>query len=365
MKIRKGKLTLITALSITLVLCLNVMCYATTIINPAIDTVPTEDSVTVVDATFDPTIGDPTSYDVYLPSSITPLPGGGESINFIIKGITNSYLVPPNNFNPKKATNEQLDEYGFPTRPNDPNALKDWEKQIKNYKKVVKPSKAYVKKNASNTITNTTNPIWSGTVITGGAFQYVTGTFIQPTITGASSTTRESTWVGIGGYNSRSLIQCGTASNDGIYTAWYEYMSPYEEFDQINLSLTVIPGNSICATVKYNPADDSATFSVSANQYTFFAKVYGVTSWGYYDGTKAEWVAERPYNRDLGITTNLANFNQITFSGCNVYTNLNSNYTPMGNYDQIRLSMFNNGTTLASPLNYTTTGFSINWYRAQ
>jgi len=362
MKVRKGKLTLITALSITLVLCLNVMCYATTITNPAIDPVTTEDSITVVDATYDPTIGDPTSYDVYSPSSITPLPGGGVSVNFIINGMTNSYLVPPNNFNPKKATNEQLEEYGLPTRPSDPNALKDWEKQIKNYKKAVKPSKAYVKKNASNTITNTTNSIWSGTVITGGSFQVVTGSFTQPTISGANSTTQESTWVGIGGYGINRLIQCGTASNAGNYTAWYEVVSSIlPNPQQADFSYAVSPGNNIGATVKYNPTDDTATFIVSVNGNFTPVKVYYISSNGCYDGSTAEWIAERP---KPNITTNLANFNQVNFTGCQASTNININSAFMSNYNQIRLTMVNNGTTLAAPIDtsYCPTCFSIKWY---
>lgn len=54
----------------------------------------------------------------------------------------------------------------------------------------------------------------SGYVAKGGtnAFAQVQGDFVQPTIqSGCANNTYESTWVGLGGYNSGKLVQTGTA----------------------------------------------------------------------------------------------------------------------------------------------------------
>ncbi|MCL2323644.1 MAG: hypothetical protein FWC47_16235 [Oscillospiraceae bacterium] len=376
MRIRKGKITLITALTISLVLLLNVVCFATTITNPAIDPVATSDSITVVDATFDPTVIDPTSFDTYYPSSITPLPGGGESVNFIINGVTNSYPIPPNNFNPKKATNEQLAEYGLPLRPSDPNLQKDWENQLKNFKKAVKPSKAYVKKNSTASPYSTqTGSNWAGIVnctntsyLSGGAtdktglFQYVTGTFIQPVISNVSSIKQACIWVGIGGcVEYQPLLQCGTMANanpvyPGTYYAFYENISSIEPNLAVAMSVSVNAGNSISASVIYDPNTYVTNFRVSSNGIYSLAKVdYSINF--YYGGT-AEWIVERPkYN---GMPTDLADFTQVNWSGCYTYTNI----TNVGSTAGVSYPMGNNvmavyTMTNASPINVTATTFSL------
>lgn len=49
---------------------------------------------------------------------VIDFPDGGKDYVYIIEGIENHYLVPPEGFNPLTATDEELDRYCFPDRPN-------------------------------------------------------------------------------------------------------------------------------------------------------------------------------------------------------------------------------------------------------
>src|SRR5205807_743579 len=55
---------------------------------------------------------------------------------------------------------------------------------------------------------------WSGYVANGGSFTAVTATWVVPQVS-ATSTGADATWVGIGGLNSRDLIQAGTQASVG------------------------------------------------------------------------------------------------------------------------------------------------------
>ena len=51
---------------------------------------------------------------------------------------------------------------------------------------------------------------WSGYAATGGKFTSVTGTWTVPQSNGSANFGSDATWVGIGGVNTRDLIQAGT-----------------------------------------------------------------------------------------------------------------------------------------------------------
>ena len=55
---------------------------------------------------------DSVSYDY-----VTEFDDGGTDYVYIIAGVKNHYLVPPEDFDPLTATDEELDRYCFPDRP--------------------------------------------------------------------------------------------------------------------------------------------------------------------------------------------------------------------------------------------------------
>lgn len=80
------------------------------------------------------------------PSEVKSLPGGGEAYIYYIDGVKNTFFVPPKGFNPLKATDAQLAEYGFQPRPIDEKLLAEWEDVMSHYKSTPIPTSIHVKK---------------------------------------------------------------------------------------------------------------------------------------------------------------------------------------------------------------------------
>lgn len=161
---------------------------------------------------------------------VTELPDGGKIYTFVIDGIENNFPVPPEGFNPLTASDETLETYGFPPRPVDKEELTEWKENMAAYKTTPIPEIEQTDRVhganipvpnmlttfSSSDIRNSYSTNWSGYVAKGGtnAFAQVQGDFVQPTIqSGCANNTYESTWVGLGGYNSGKLVQTGTAMN--------------------------------------------------------------------------------------------------------------------------------------------------------
>lgn len=78
-------------------------------------------------------------YRVYPLSYVRALPGGGHEYVYREGRSTVSDLVPPSGFVPAQASNAQLREYGFPTRPSRPSALRHWMIEMKSWKRSAPP----------------------------------------------------------------------------------------------------------------------------------------------------------------------------------------------------------------------------------
>ena len=78
------------------------------------------------------TAGEPTTKKIPV-SHIIEFEDGGKDYVYIVDGIENHFLVPPEDFNPITATDEELARYCFPPRPTTEAGIKQWENQMKNY----------------------------------------------------------------------------------------------------------------------------------------------------------------------------------------------------------------------------------------
>lgn len=57
----------------------------------------------------------------------------------ILPAVIDQINEPPANFNPLKATSQELEKYGFPKKPTDVKALQEWENAMEHAKYYVKP----------------------------------------------------------------------------------------------------------------------------------------------------------------------------------------------------------------------------------
>ena len=149
---------------------------------------------------------------------------------------------------------------------------------------------------------------WSGYAATGGTFTSVTGTWTVPQPSGTSAGA-DATWVGIGGVNTRDLIQAGTqsmASGGGSvrYEAWIEMLPDSSQ----SVPLTVRPGDSVTVTITEQTAG-SWLITIKNNTTT---RSYSTTVSYSSSRSSAEWIEEAPSSGRSVVPLN--DFGVVTFT---------------------------------------------------
>lgn len=159
---------------------------------------------------------------------------------------------------------------------------------------------------AARTVSTSSN--WSGYAASGGSFTSVTGTWTVPNVT-ATTSGADATWVGIGGVDSRDLIQAGTQAtvSGGFvqYDAWIEMLPASSR----PVQLAVNAGDSVTVTITEKSAGQ---WTITIKNNTTAGRYATTVS---YDSTKssAEWVQEAP---SVGRgTVALDQFGSVRFTG--------------------------------------------------
>lgn len=153
-----------------------------------------------------------------------------------------------------------------------------------------------------------TSSNWSGYAATGGSFTSVTGTWTVPNVSTTTSGA-DATWVGIGGVDSRDLIQAGTqatvSGGDVEYQAWIEMLPASSR----PVSLSVSPGDSVTVTIAQQTGD---SWTITIRNNTTGGR-YATTVQYRSTNASAEWVQEAP---SIGRgTVALDDFGAVRFTG--------------------------------------------------
>lgn len=149
---------------------------------------------------------------------------------------------------------------------------------------------------------------WSGYAATSGTFTGVSGSWIVPNVSSATDG-MDATWVGIGGVNSRNLVQAGTQaivqSGQVAYTAWYETLPQAAQ----TVPMTVNAGDSVSVSVtqKSNGVWQVVIKDATDAQSYQTSVTYASTN------SSAEWIEESPATGHRVILP-LDSFGKITFS---------------------------------------------------
>jgi hypothetical protein len=134
-----------------------------------------------------------------------------------------------------------------------------------------------------------TSSNWSGYSAVGGGYTSVTGTWTVPTVS-ATTVGADATWVGIGGVNTRDLIQAGTqatvSGGEVAYDAWIEMLPASSK----TISLSVSPGDSVTVTITQKSALD---WNIALKNNTTGGR-YTTTVQYQSSNASAEWVQEAP-----------------------------------------------------------------------
>lgn len=174
----------------------------------------------------------------------------------------------------------------------------------------------------------TTTPNWSGYVATpvDGTFSAVSATW---TVTKARCPQPNGWtlfWVGLDGWNSDTVEQGGTyaqcVGGTPTYEAWWE-MYDDNEITPVAFTPPIVPGDTIDASVVYDPDTASYTISVAdvtTGQAFSVDEQCGGTSEPC-ENSSAEWVVEAPgYGTSPGYYP-LARFAPVTFSSASATNN--------------------------------------------
>src|SRR5947208_2296572 len=190
-----------------------------------------------------------------------------------------------------------------------------------------------------------------------GGFTSVPGTWVVPQ-PAAASIGAEATWVGIGGVNTRDLIQAGTqtmVSNGSVhYEAWIEMLPDSSQ----SVALTVRPGDSVTATITERTA---GAWLISIKNNTT-SQTYSNTVTYNSSKSSAEWIEEAPSSGRSVVPLN--DFGVITFT--NGSTVKNGQNVTISGAGATSVTMIN-GTrqAIAQPSTLTSDGSSFSVTRTQ
>ena len=155
---------------------------------------------------------------------------------------------------------------------------------------------------------------WAGYASSSGSFTAVTGTWTVPNSIGQGSFGVDATWVGIGGVNSKDLIQAGTeemttTSGAVQWDAWIEMLPKASR----PVRLAVKAGDSVTVSIaQQNPGEWLIQFMNSTTGESYQTTVQYTSSY-----SSAEWIQEAPAaGGRRGVTIlPLDNFGTVQFSG--------------------------------------------------
>jgi Peptidase A4 family len=199
---------------------------------------------------------------------------------------------------------------------------------------------------------------WSGYAATSNSHNYtgVTGTWTVPQPEATSAPGVSAAWVGIGGVNSRDLIQAGTqevvsGTGQSQYQSWIEMLPAAST----QIPLNVKPGDSV--TVSIDKQSTGANMWQIDFKNNTTGKTYQTTVNYASTQSSAEWVEEAPSGQS-GIMP-IDDFGSITFSNASATQGGKSVNLSQAGAQPISL-LGANGQALAVPSAISSDGASFN-----
>jgi hypothetical protein len=251
------------------------------------------------------------------------------------------YAAPPTGFDPVKASDDELDQYGLPPRPDasETVAYNAWKRLVTSPQTRLEnpavevtnivngPAQNWqIQGTVKGNLTATTSDNWSGVAITApsGTFTknksavYMQGVMPAMGVDNCSyGPYAMSWWIGFDGAGNGDVLQAGSNSTtcSTSYVVWYEWFeagctssSGSYPCYQTNLSLAVSPGDYLAMEVWYTTASPKGhayilNYTTGKSVSVGFNEPSGTAT---YEGSSVEWITERPgYSSGLA---NLANY---------------------------------------------------------
>jgi hypothetical protein len=195
-----------------------------------------------------------------------------------------------------------------------------------------------------------TTPNWAGYAVAraAGAFHRISASWSQPSVTCSSGeNTAASFWVGLDGYNSRTVEQIGTDSDcvngSPRYYAWYELYPK-----KVTLVSLLTAGQTIDASVSV--ANGTFTLTLNGTPFTQVSRRATLSS--------AEVIVEAPSsNHGPSGTLSLAHFAPVSFSAADVNSGTLASFNP----DEVIMATGAAVNALPSSLGGDGASFVVTW----
>jgi hypothetical protein len=326
-------------------------------------TASAELSTSVCDSPFDPyavstAVLQTCGVQTFPLAAVSNLPDGGTSFDFVAEGTTMTYLVPPPGFSVLTASPASLAMYGIPARPDGGSALQQWQDTIGRLSLVTPPPFLAAPQVSSGGVTAArSSGSWSGKVAHKKSTSYFYSSTAEWGEPGAYATSCSNNsaffWSGIGGWNSGTLAQGGTAINTpglGQHQAWTEVLP-----DQPYVVAQPVYGQRdglFEAVVNHR----SGGFNILVENVSSGAGTIVAVNSSHWDGSTAESIVERPtVNNSLRALTN---FQQVSF----VVNGANSSQLNSFSFYTVNMVNPNNGHLLAVAKAFDSSGaFNDAW----
>jgi hypothetical protein len=159
---------------------------------------------------------------------------------------------------------------------------------------------------------------WSGYSASHASYTAVSGTWTVPQVAVSGAAGVGATWVGIGGVDSRDLIQAGTqdtgsGDGDSQYQAWIEMLPA----DSQQVALAVEPGDSVTVSISETSRGSGAWHIAITNNMT--AAMYQTDVKYRSSESSVEWIEEAPSGQN-GVLP-LDDFGTVSFTGATATQN--------------------------------------------
>ncbi len=187
----------------------------------------------------------------------------------------------------------------------------------------------------------------------------VKGTWVVPAVTGSSSSSYSSAWVGIDGYSDGSVEQIGTEQDwiNGApgYYAWFEM---YPKFPVMIKTMKVAAGDTISAEVSYSGKN---RFLLTINDLTT-GQSYRTVQKARARRTSAEWIVEAPSSGKGELP--LTDFGSLNFTAASATIDGHTGVINDPAWQDDPITMINSsGNVKAQPMPLLTDGgsFGVEW----
>jgi hypothetical protein len=258
---------------------------------------------------------------------LTALAGGGDAYDYGDYTV----LVPPRHFNPLKASDRQLREYGMPTRKQ---IGRRWRVLMRHYRYAKAPTPFLVEnphvrapaprptavRRPQACLPPSCSTNWAGYYITSPTpLGEVTATWTEPHFVAKGCSGDEfAQWVGIGGTSSPAdLGQDGTLFNVPGFSAHQGFIETIDNNSGPPVAASIDPaaGDSFYASTLWDSASSQFSYFMMDNTTgaVYSAHSRTVTA----DQTTAEVITEAPLKDN--VITQLSDFQQVPVTGATAY----------------------------------------------